>query len=152
MEKTGLLAGKKHVFSFPLLEGAFTLEPPSVAITLDARALELHDEWVSAKDFKQILDFARSAEVLDVAKHPAIRFRSTQVEEKEPGRFRVRGELNLKGIGRQIEVEVTRRNERFEGRSVFAMSSFGIKPPKAALGAVGTRDAVTAVFALLAAR
>ncbi|MCL4795440.1 MAG: YceI family protein [Bryobacteraceae bacterium] len=150
VEKTGLLSGKKHIFSFPVLEGAVTLEPPTVELALDARAVLLHDDWVTEKDRRKILDLTASREVLDTASHPRIIFRSTRIAPAGEGRYQVTGPLTLRGISREITVEVTRSGDLYTGGAVFPMSRYGIKPPKAALGAVGTRDLVTVNFTLKA--
>lgn len=150
VEKTGLLAGKKHIFSFPKLEGSVTLEPPAVEIAIDARAVQLHDDWVSAKDREKILALTHSAEMLHTAAHPLLTFRSTEVLPTGEGRYRVTGALTLRGAARTVEVEVVRQGDLFTGKAVFPMSRFGMKPPKAALGAVGTRDEVAVTFALQA--
>lgn len=148
VEKTGLLSGKKHIFSFPKLEGNVTLDPPAVQIAIDARAVQLHDDWVSSKDRDKILALTHSAEMLHTPAHPLLTFQSTQVVPAGEGRYRVTGVLTLRGAARSVEVEVTRQGDLFTGKAKFPMSRFGMKPPKAALGAVGTRDEVSVTFAL----
>lgn len=49
----------------------------------------------------------KSADFLDVENHPAITFRSTRVEgaTRQPGdRFKVRGELTIRGVTREVEL------------------------------------------------
>jgi len=54
------------------------------------------------------------------------------------------------GLSREVEAAVIRRGQQFTGSAVFPMSRFGMGPPKAALGAVGTRDEVSVQFTLIA--
>lgn len=150
VEKTGLMRGKRHVFSFPELEGSVNFDPPFVDFAVEARPAVLLDDWVSEKDRRKILEFTHSPAMLDTARHPRITFRSSQVDELGNGRYQVRGLLTLRGLPRDVEAEVTRRGRQFTGRAVFPMSRFGVEPPKAALGAVGARDEVTVNFTLVA--
>lgn len=150
VDKTGLLSGKKHVFSFPALTGSVTLEPPSVEISIDARPVRLHDDWVSDKDRRKILELTHSPEMLNTKQHPNLTFRSTKVISTAEGRYNVTGLLALRGLSREVEVLVERNGDLFTGTAVFPMTRFGMKPPKAALGAVGTRDVVQVAFALKA--
>lgn len=150
VEKTGLMKGKRHVFSFPKLEGSVTFDPPLVDLAVEARPAVLHDDWVSEKDRRRILEFTHSPAMLDTGRHPRITFRSSQVNELGDGRYQVRGLLTLRGLSREVEAAVIRRGQQFTGNAVFPMSRFGMEPPKAALGAVGTRDEVSVQFTLIA--
>lgn len=47
----------------------------------------------------------KSADFLDVANHPVITFRSTSVGALAPGRFRVEGELTIRGTARTVALE-----------------------------------------------
>jgi len=48
----------------------------------------------------------RTADFLDVAKYPTIRFVSTKVVKGEPGRLKVTGYLTLHGVPREITVDL----------------------------------------------
>jgi polyisoprenoid-binding protein YceI len=53
----------------------------------------------------------RSADFLDAASHPELVFESTAVERVGVGRYRVRGDLTIRDVTREVELEV-----REEGR------------------------------------
>ena len=53
----------------------------------------------------------RSANFLDVATYPKIEFRSTGVEQVDDDRWRVRGDLTIHGVTREVVLET-----EFEGR------------------------------------
>ena len=48
----------------------------------------------------------RSSDFFDVAKHPAITFRSTKVEKAGEGVLRVTGDLTMRGVTRPVVLEV----------------------------------------------
>lgn len=48
----------------------------------------------------------RSADFFDAAEHPELRFESTAVEALEDGRFKVTGEITIRGVTRTVELEV----------------------------------------------
>jgi polyisoprenoid-binding protein YceI len=76
-----------------------------VEVELDASSIDTRNEQRDAH--------LRSADFLDVANHPKITFSSTGVEGtwSEPGdRFRVRGDLTIRGVTREVVLDVT-----FEG-------------------------------------
>jgi polyisoprenoid-binding protein YceI len=48
----------------------------------------------------------RSAEFLNVAKYPTITFKSAKIEPAGPGRARVTGDLTIRGVTRQVVLDV----------------------------------------------
>ncbi len=54
----------------------------------------------------------RSPDFFDVEKHPEVKFRTTRIESTGGGRFRVEGDLTIKGITRPIVLEA-----EFEGEA-----------------------------------
>lgn len=78
-----------------------------------------HDEVMCGPDF------------LDVANFPLIRFESTFVAELAAGRFLVSGDLYVKDLVREVElesrlVEIGNRRVAFEGSTVLSRSDFGL--------------------------
>ena len=65
VEKTGLLAGKKHRFVFDRFEGR--LDESHLTMAVDAASIRCVDTWVSANDLKKIEKTAR-LEMLDVSR------------------------------------------------------------------------------------
>jgi polyisoprenoid-binding protein YceI len=144
VDKTGLMAGKRHWFRFPEFTGTVRTEPGRVEIEFAVGAMQCFDTWLSAKDQKKVLEYALGKETLDAARYRAVRFVSTGVAGEQ-----VTGTLTIRGVSRPVTVTVTQAGEgRYEGSAVFKMTDFGIKPAKAALGAVGTRDEMTLRFQL----
>lgn len=95
-----------------------------------------------------MLDYALGKETLDVAKYPTVRFVSTAVDGEK-----VAGTLTVRGISKPVTVMVKQvGGGQSEGSAIFKMTDFGIKPAKAALGAVGTKDEMTLQFKLTGSR
>ncbi|HET9986266.1 MAG TPA: YceI family protein [Longimicrobiales bacterium] len=80
--------------------------------------------------------------VLDAAHHPAITFRSRNAEADGPGRFRIAGELALRGVHRAVGIDATLarpaaalagpRVLRLTGTTTLHARAFGLPPPLAA--------------------
>jgi polyisoprenoid-binding protein YceI len=89
----------------------------------------------------------RTPDQLDVAQHPTIRFVSTQVAPEADGRLRVRGQLTLRGVSRDLSFPATVALEsgalRARATLSFLQSSFGYRPYSALLGAIRNKDEVT---------
>jgi hypothetical protein len=120
------MRGKKHVFLFPAYWGEAQRKPEQYHITLDARRVECKDDWLKPADLKKVLEFTLK-EMLDAERHPEIRYDSTTAL--------------LKLRGKSAPVGVAYRESSpgvFEGGAVIDMRAFGLKPPSAALGAIGT--------------
>jgi polyisoprenoid-binding protein YceI len=49
----------------------------------------------------------RSADFFDVANHPTITFKSTKVESAGPGKLKVTGDLTIRGVTKQVVLDVT---------------------------------------------
>jgi len=152
--KTGLLSGKKHLFVLEKYSGRVELDKSNpdksrVELTMDPASLLVKDDWLSAKDAKKVQEEA-SVKMLAVNQFREMTFRSTSVRSIAIDRYTVEGMLTIRGIARPVTLEVTMRDYRFEGSGVFKMSSYGLKPPSAALGAVGTKDEMTVRFQLVA--
>jgi len=47
----------------------------------------------------------RSADFLDVEKHPYLEFRSTRVEEAGANKYKVRGDLTIRGVKREVVLD-----------------------------------------------
>jgi hypothetical protein len=124
--KTGLMRGKKHVFLFPAYRGEAQRQPEQYRITLDARRVECKDDWIKPGDLKKVLEFTLK-DMLDAERHPEIRYDSTTAI------------LQLRGKSAPVGVSYRESSPGvFEGSAVIDMRAFGLKPPSAALGAVGT--------------
>jgi polyisoprenoid-binding protein YceI len=69
----------------------------SVDVTIDAASI---DTSVAQRD-----EHLRSADFLDVAKYPELRFRSKRVEAIDADRFRVIGDLTIRDVTREVVLE-----------------------------------------------
>ena len=85
-------------------------------------------------------------EVLDVAKFPEIRFRSTAVKPMGEGRWHVEGELELRGKKVPLSFEVTGTKERFHGAP---LNTFQTQSLTVAGGTVKVRDDVKVDFEIV---
>jgi polyisoprenoid-binding protein YceI len=74
-------------------------EPTSVRgrIEIDASSLDTRDP---RRD-----EHLRSADFFDVEHHPTITFEPTRVERADDGHFKVRGNLTIRGITREVELD-----------------------------------------------
>jgi polyisoprenoid-binding protein YceI len=155
VEKTGLWSGRKHVFEFQRYSATlrFDRADPArsvVELTVEAGSAVCNDTWLSDKDRRKVLDFM-FRDMLDVEKHPRITFKSTSVVSTGDKRFDVSGTLLIRGIERPHRVSVTIVESggnlvAATGRAIVRLTDFGLKPPKAALGAIGTNNEMTVDF------
>jgi hypothetical protein len=124
--KTGLMKGKKHVFEFPAYRGKGERNPNRYEISLDARRIECKDDWLKADDLKKVAAYAVK-DMLDSEKFPEIVYKS------ESGLLTIRGKSAPIGVVyRESSANV------FEGSASVDMRLFGLKPPTAAFGTIGT--------------
>lgn len=156
--KTGLLRGKKHIFEFERFQGLLTFDPKSpvqskVELSIESASYVLKDDWVSDKDRRNILELTEK-EMLQPSRFPQIRFASRQVTAKPDGSYDVEGGLTLRGLDKPAIVNVTFKPAGagwvFSGRSEIRMKDYGLKPPSAALGAVGTKNEMAVSFSVTA--
>lgn len=158
VEKTGLMRGKKHTFEFPKFEGVlfYDREQPAnsrVELKIDSASIVCRDAWLSPSDLKKVTDYALE-EMLAVRKYPQMRFQSSTVTRQSDGTFVVDGTLTIRGIGKPVQLRLSLDpvQVKAEGKAVLKMTSYGLKPPSAALGLIGTKDEMTASFQIAAAR
>jgi polyisoprenoid-binding protein YceI len=150
--KTGLYRGKVHVFLFPQYSGSLLYDPQKpeasrVNVTMAARDIKLTDTWLSAKDFKNVQEYALK-DMLAAEKYPDITFSSTGVRATGPAHFEVRGMLTIRGIAKPAALSVNLSGKCFQGDATIRLTDYGLKPPKAALGLVGTEDEMKFTFTL----
>ena len=77
----------------------------SVEVSVDVASVDTRDEQRDAH--------LRSADFFDAESHPEMTYRSTALTPKGEGRYRVEGELTIKGVTRPVPLDVT-----FEGVGV----------------------------------
>jgi polyisoprenoid-binding protein YceI len=153
VEKTGLLSGKKHHFIFERFTGDASFDETNpansrVTFQIDANSLVCKDTWVSQKDLVKVRKMALE-EMLAAAKYPQIRFESNRVTARSASEFTVDGMLTIRDRTKPARVTVERTAAgRWKGESRVKLTDYGLKPPGAALGLVGTKDEMTFAFDL----
>ena len=148
VSKAGALSafGHDHDIAAPIASGKVDTSAQSVELEVDARSLAVKDAKASGKDRAEIQNTMLGPQVLDSTRYPRIVFHSTNAERAGSNGWNLRGDLTLHGETRPIVVEVSERDGHYIGRSLIKQSDFGIKPVKAAGGAVRTKDEVRIEF------
>lgn len=157
VEKTGFLSGKKHLFTFSRFQGSLLLDreaPEKSAITLviEAGSIFCYDTWLGAKDLRKVQDYAVK-DMLAVDRYPRVTFRSTAIRKLDGNRYEVQGNLTIRDVSRPATVAVALNtgSDAFpliEGSSRVRLTDFGLKPPTAALGTIGTKNEMLFRFVL----
>ncbi len=146
--KTGLMSGKKHHLVFSRYEGMVTQQPkPQVAFTVQANSLECQDDWVKPKDREKITRYGID-ELLEASKYPELKYRSTSVAQNGDG-YTIEGDLTIKRETHPVTVKVARNPDKsglWKGEATIRFKDFNLKPPTAALGTIGTEDAMRLLF------
>jgi polyisoprenoid-binding protein YceI len=88
---------------FSQLSGSVTIDPldpakSTVEVTIDAASINTREP--------QRDEHLRSADFLDVAKHPLLTFRSTRVESHGADEFKVTGQLTIHGVTKEVTLDV----------------------------------------------
>lgn len=158
--KTGFMSGKKHLLLFERFAGAlnYNAAAPEVSrldLNVESASFTVKDDWVSASQAKSIREEAAGKNGLEVTKYPQIRFVASSIAKSGDG-FTVQGTLTIRGVDKPVTVAVSMKPEpaggalRFEGKAEVKLKDYGIKPPTAALGAVGTKNEMAVSFSLIA--
>lgn len=157
--KTGLMSGKKHVFEFTRFQGtlAYDASKPEgsrVELAINAASIECRDTWLSESDRKKVMDLTLGEEMLDVRRHPTIRFSSTTITSLGGNRYQAAGLLTIRGVTKPASIDLTATetagNLRLSGKATVRLKDYNLKPPSALLGAIGTRNDMQFEFILLA--
>jgi polyisoprenoid-binding protein YceI len=166
VDKAGLLAlaGHEHEVQAPVAEGRVQVDAEnpaasSVELRFLAGALRVTGRNEPAGDVPKVQARMAGSEVLDVARFPEIRFRSTAVSATPAGasawRLVLRGELELRGTSRALELPLSVSLEgdelRARGQARLRQTAFGIQPISVA-GLVKVKDELLVEFDLVARR
>jgi len=147
--KAGLFsfAAHDHEIQAPITSGSVVeAGNASVELAVDARRLKVLDPQLAADKRAEVQKTMHSAEVLDSAQFPDIRFRSIAIEKKGEGNWTVHGELTLHGQTHPVEVSVSGGSGHYRGSSTFKQKLFGIKPVSVAGGTIKVKDEVKIEF------
>jgi YceI-like domain len=148
VHKTGLFSGlgHNHTVTAPVTRGRIDPQGLAVEIIVLAQEMKVVDPEVSASDRTEIQSTMLGPKVLDSAKFPAIRFVSMQIKPLSAARFHVAGKLDLHGISREVEFEVTGGPERYHGQTKLKQTDFGIQPVSVAGGTIKVKDEIELEF------
>jgi polyisoprenoid-binding protein YceI len=159
--KTGLMSGKKHLFLFDRYRGTLVYDPDApeatrVEMIIEAGSAVCQDTWVKPKDLQKIQETALK-DMMAADRYPELRFVSNRVTRQPDGRFGVEGTLTVRGIDKPAMVTVALEQEsggrlRLAGEAEVRIRDYGLKPPSAVLGAVGTKNEMQVEFRVTAER
>lgn len=161
VEKTGLMSGKKHLFLFERYHGrleydAAAPERSSVELVLESASIVCKDTWVTPKELGKI-QRAALEDMLAAERYRWITFSSTAVRQEHDGKFELVGNLTIRDRTVPAVVTVQRSGGeggllRFRGHAVVRLKDYGLKPPSALLGAIGTKNEMRVEFEVTARR
>jgi polyisoprenoid-binding protein YceI len=147
--KTGILAGKKHLFFFEQYDGQIDynterVEDSRVQLTVQAASVACRDNWVKSEDRKKILDAARN-DMLAVSQYPQISFASSRIVTKSKGQFEIQGNLTVRGIAKPVTLQAAVKpvgdlRLEIDGDAHISHRDYGLKPLSRFGGIVGTKD------------
>lgn len=146
VDKTGLFsfAGDKHEISAPLVSGTVDEKAGTVEFTIDARKLQVLDPQLDTTKRAEVQKTMHSPTVLDSAKYPEIKFRSTAAAPAGANAWNVIGDLSLHGQTHPVTVQVKKekRNGKagYVGSTKLKQTDFGITPVAVAGGTVKVKD------------
>lgn len=94
-----IVRGEFHQVNGTVVYDDVDISKSSVNVTIDTSTVDTRepdrDKHLMSPDF------------FDVAKYPTISFKSTRVEPAGPGKFKVTGDLTIRGVTKQAALEVT---------------------------------------------
>lgn len=155
-------AGHTHDVLAERLEGRVEADTEdlacsSVELSFEASGLKVSAEGEPAGDAAKVQDAMSGPKVLDVARFPAIRFRSQRVAGRRVAEgvyeLQVTGELSLHGVVRTVtvpvRVELAGNTLAASGRTTLGQRAFGIEPVSAGGGTVKVKDELGIEFKLV---
>jgi len=158
--KTGLWNGRKHVFLFERYSGDIQYdgerpENSRVTFVVEAASMTCRDTWLKPDDRKKVLDYALN-DMLAAQKYPQLTFTSNRITPKSSNHFEAAGNLTVRGITKPVTVDVVMASAgqtmSLDGSAQLRMKDYGLKPPSAAMGTIGTKNEMVVHFTLRAER
>src|SRR5215469_8086100 len=95
----------------------------------------------------------RVKDMLAADRYPRITFRSTAVNKIDANRYRALGMLTIRETSKPVSLLVSLRvdssgSPAIDGMSVIRLTDFGLKPPTAVLGTIGTKNEMSFRFSI----
>jgi polyisoprenoid-binding protein YceI len=162
--RAGLLsfAGHEHVIEATRFAGAVTVDESdpgssSVEVTFDAAGLVVRGEKEPPGDAPKVEAAMRGEKLLEVARFPAITFRSRGVTARPagPGKWalEVAGDLTVHGVTRAVTLPMAAALQdgalSVEGRTTLRHDWFGLKPISVA-GVVKVKNEIAVAYGFVA--
>lgn len=151
VDKAGLLAsfGDRHVIQAPITHGSIReAEQPAIEFEIESRGLKVVDPDLSSEKRLEVQDRMHGPSVLDAGRYPTITFHSTAIDVAGEKRWRVTGNLTVRGVTRSVVVTVSRPSEQYVGSVVVRQRDFGIEPVAVAGGLVKVKNEIRIEFAI----
>jgi len=159
VEKTGFYSGKSHIFVFESYRGTLEFNPrkpeeSKIELTIDSGSAVCKDTWVSANDLKKIME-ETFGNMLAAKQYPAMTFTSASIKPLGANQFEAQGMLTIRGKPKPIVVNVQLdatdpAKLRLRGSAKIHLKDYGLKPPSALLGAIGTKEEMSLTFDIVA--
>ncbi len=136
----------------------FTLTIPVASLVIDradARRIAQLKGGPGAATVRKVQKRMLGPDALDAARHPTIRFVTTDVVQGEsPSELRLSGRFSMHGHSREIEVPALRARRgdgtlSLSGTFQLRQTDYGIEPQSAGLGTIDVDDLVRVRFQLL---
>src|SRR4051812_42161825 len=142
VDKTGVFsfAGDKHEVVAPISSGTVDEKAGMVEFAVDARKLQILDPQLSPEKRAQVQKNMEGPAVLDSAKYPEIRFRSTAATSTGKNTWNVTGDLTLHGQTHPVTASIKKEKQTYTGSSQLKQTDFGITPVSVGGGTVKVKD------------
>jgi polyisoprenoid-binding protein YceI len=155
--KEGVLSAMAHDLKIRVSDFEISFEESTGTIDarFNARSLEVVCARADGRDAPNALSDKDkhnikkniAEEVLEVRKHPEIRFRSTRLDPTQ-----IAGTLMLHGVERPIEIPMVREGDILRAEACIHQPDFGMRPYKAMLGTLRVQADVRVQVSLSAKR
>jgi polyisoprenoid-binding protein YceI len=136
-----------HQIDAPISAGSYDSATKSIQLTVDATQMKVLDPRLSAKDRSDVQNNMAGPQCLDVTKYPTITFSSTKIDDSNPNRWTITGDLTLHGQTRPVTFQARKVDAmHYSGSATVRQTTFGITPIRISGGLVSVKDDVTINF------
>jgi polyisoprenoid-binding protein YceI len=109
------------------------------------------DAWVKKKEERKKIVETAVNDMMAATQYPQLKFSSRRIASKSKGQFEIQGDLTIRGIAKPITFVAAAKPsgiERLEidGDAQINLKDYGLKPPAAWLGLIGTKSKMTLRF------
>jgi len=154
--KTGLLTGKKHFFFFEQYQGELDYdaerpEKSTARLTVEANSITCKDPWLKDKTMRKVILDTALNKMMAAKQYPQLQFQATRIAAKAKGQFEIQGNLTVRGISKPITFDAAAKPSginrlEIDGDAEINLKDYGLKPPSAMLGLIGTKSKMTLRF------